>query len=373
MSLLNQLFNRGVFGSKCKTCLNLAISRIKLLQNKRDLQLKHMRKEIAQFLQAGQEAIARIRVEHVIREQNIRAAYEILELFCEFVLVRVPILESQKKPIFGILNARPSAQPLYSPSSCLKNCEPNHMVRGKVLLNKSQYMDQTLAQQISPSHPIWECPAELREAIASIIFAAPRCSEVPDLLQIKNLFAAKYGKEFNMAATELRPDSGVNRAIIERLSVRAPPAEARLKVLKEIAQEFSLEWDSSNTEAELGKKHEDLLGGSKQIMADAILPQAPTKQSSPLSPPSNGAHSTLNTDNKQGSHRLQAPALVSNMPQVNANEIEPSIRNYMAHVQRETTSQSSDVLERAQAAIASAERATIAARAAAELVNVQFG
>ena len=45
-----------------KTCLNLAISRIKLLQNKRDLQLKHMRKEIAQFLQAGQEAIARIRV-----------------------------------------------------------------------------------------------------------------------------------------------------------------------------------------------------------------------------------------------------------------------------------------------------------------------
>lgn len=48
------------FGSK--TCLNLAISRIKLLQNKRDVQLKQMRKEIFQFLQAGQEAIARIRV-----------------------------------------------------------------------------------------------------------------------------------------------------------------------------------------------------------------------------------------------------------------------------------------------------------------------
>lgn len=41
----------------------MAISRIKLLQNKRDMQLKHMRKEIAQFLQAGQEAIARIRVQ----------------------------------------------------------------------------------------------------------------------------------------------------------------------------------------------------------------------------------------------------------------------------------------------------------------------
>lgn len=104
-----------------KTCLTLAISRIKLLQNKRDAQLKLMRKEIAQFLQAGQEAIARIRVEilrylylliiplrfpltgisfiqveHIIREQNVWAAYEILELFCEFVYARVPILESQK-------------------------------------------------------------------------------------------------------------------------------------------------------------------------------------------------------------------------------------------------------------------------------------
>ncbi|KAL2905169.1 IST1-like protein [Bienertia sinuspersici] len=80
----------------CKTCLTLAISRIKLLQNRRDAQLKQMRKEIAQFLQTRQDAIARIRVEHVIREQNIWEAYEILEMFCEFVLARVPVLESQR-------------------------------------------------------------------------------------------------------------------------------------------------------------------------------------------------------------------------------------------------------------------------------------
>lgn len=58
-----------------------------------------------------------------------------------------------------------------------------------------------------------DCPPELREAISSIIFSAPRCSEVPDLLQIKNLFTAKYGKEFIAAASELRPDSGVNRTV----------------------------------------------------------------------------------------------------------------------------------------------------------------
>ncbi|KAL9352483.1 hypothetical protein Peur_055163 [Populus x canadensis] len=57
------------------------------------------------------------------------------------------------------------------------------------------------------------------------------------------------------------------------------------------------------------------LGGSKQIVAEATLPQAPTKQSSPLSPLSNGVHRTINMDSKQGSHHLQASGTVSNMPQ----------------------------------------------------------
>uniref|UniRef100_A0A0R0EAJ0 IST1-like protein n=1 Tax=Glycine max TaxID=3847 RepID=A0A0R0EAJ0_SOYBN len=216
MSLLNQLFNRGVFGTRCKTCLNLAISRIKLLQNKRDMQLKQMCKEISQFLQAGQEAIARIRVEHIIREQNTWAAYEILELFCEFVLARVPIIENQR-----------------------------------------------------------ECPTELREAIASIIFAAPRCSDVPDLLHIKNLFTTKYGKEFVSAVSELRPDSGVNRTIIEKLSVSAPSGEVKLKVLREIAEEYNIAWDSSKTEAEFRKNHEDLLIFNK-VYIGCRLPTQPS-------------------------------------------------------------------------------------------------
>ncbi|XVE92575.1 hypothetical protein REPUB_Repub01dG0110000 [Reevesia pubescens] len=317
MSLLNQLFSRGVFGAKCKTCLSLAISRIKLLQNKRDLQLKHMRKEIAQFLQAGQEPIARIRVEHVIREQNICAAYEILELFCEFVLARVPILETQK-----------------------------------------------------------ECPSELREAVASIIFAAPRCSDVPDLLQIKNLFSTKYGKEFVISATELRPDSSVNRAIIEKLLVSAPSGEIRLKVLKEIAQEYSVEWDSSGTEAEFNKKHEDLLAGSKQVCAETAVFLSPSKQASIKSSPSNGAKPILPTDAKQASQHKQAPSHLSNVTLLTISEIEPSANNCTAgpvsNIKTETTSRSSDVLEQARAAIASAERATAAARAAAELVNFEF-
>ncbi|EFJ37292.1 hypothetical protein SELMODRAFT_66879, partial [Selaginella moellendorffii] len=186
-----------------KTLLRLAMSRIKLLRNRRELQVRGMRREIANLLQTGQEPSARIRVEHIFREQNIMAAYEIVELFCELVVVRLPIIESQK-----------------------------------------------------------QCPLDLKEAIASLIFAAPRCSDLPELLEVRGLFAVKYGKEFVASAGELRPDCGVNRRIIEKLSVRAPSGEVKLKLLKEIAAEHNIEWDASETEAELTKQHEDLLVGS---------------------------------------------------------------------------------------------------------------
>ncbi|KAJ4960344.1 hypothetical protein NE237_020254 [Protea cynaroides] len=319
MSLLNQLFNRGVLGAKCKTCLNLAISRIKLVQNKRDVQLKQMRKEISQFLHTGPEAIARIRVEHVIREQNIWAAYEILALFCEFVLARVPILENQK-----------------------------------------------------------ECPSELQEAIASIIFAAPRCSDLPELLQIKNLFTTKYGKEFVSAASELRPDTSVNRGIIEKLSVKAPSPETKLKVLKEIAKEYNLYWDSSSTEIEFSKKHEDLLEGSNQILDEAADSQMITRQVSVNSTLSNEVNPIITTRRNNDAQHLQIPTSTNgDMSLIGHDGAERSLTNLsegsMNNIKTETRSHSPDILEVARAAIASAERASASARAAAELVNVKFG
>lgn len=101
MSMLDAFFGKGggggaFRGAKCKTLLKLSIPRIKLLRNRRELQLRQMRRDIAKLLEAGQEATARIRVEHIIREENMMAAQEILELFCELVSVRLPIIEAQK-------------------------------------------------------------------------------------------------------------------------------------------------------------------------------------------------------------------------------------------------------------------------------------
>lgn len=60
-----------------------------------------------------------------------------------------------------------------------------------------------------------ECPLDLKEAISSVCFAAPRCSDLIELQQVQILFVSKYGKEFVAAASELKPDSGVNRKVYQ--------------------------------------------------------------------------------------------------------------------------------------------------------------
>lgn len=224
MSMLDSFFNKGFKGAKCKTLLKLTIPRIKLLRNRREIQLKQMRRDIAKLLENGQEATARIRVEHIIREENMMAAQEIMELFCELIAVRLPIIETQR-----------------------------------------------------------ECPLDLKEAISSICFAAPRCSDLPELQQVQMLFAAKYGREFVVAASELMPDCGVNRQIIELLSVRAPPVDVKLKLLKEIAEEHEVDWDPSVSETEFLKPHEDLLNGPNHIISGSTLPLPEEKHDASVS------------------------------------------------------------------------------------------
>jgi hypothetical protein len=57
------------------------------------------------------------------------------------------------------------------------------------------------------------CPIDLKEAIASVIFASMRCSDVTELADVRKNFTSKYGKEFATSALEVRPDSGVNRLV----------------------------------------------------------------------------------------------------------------------------------------------------------------
>ena len=57
------------------------------------------------------------------------------------------------------------------------------------------------------------CPIDLKEAVASVLFASQRLSDVPELSEIVKQFTTKYGKDFASSAIELRPDSGVSRLV----------------------------------------------------------------------------------------------------------------------------------------------------------------
>lgn len=54
------------------------------------------RKEIADYLSSGKDERARIRVEHIIREDYLVEAMEILELYCDLLLARFGLIQSIK-------------------------------------------------------------------------------------------------------------------------------------------------------------------------------------------------------------------------------------------------------------------------------------
>ncbi|WVZ65776.1 hypothetical protein U9M48_015087 [Paspalum notatum var. saurae] len=207
------LLRRSFSASKCKTEARMATARMKLLRNRREAQVRQMRRDIAALLRDKQEDTARIRVEHVIREQNFMAANEIIELFCELIVTRLPIIAKQK-----------------------------------------------------------ECPADLKEGICSLIFAAPRCSELPELGRIRDIFEKKYGKDFVSAAVDLRPDAAVNNLLIEKLSVKKPSGQTKLKVLKDIAKEHQIDWDTTDSEQELLKPPEELIKGPSTFVEASNMP-----------------------------------------------------------------------------------------------------
>ncbi|KAJ0521502.1 putative vacuolar protein sorting-associated protein Ist1 [Helianthus annuus] len=64
-----------------------------------------MKMELAQLLETGQERTARIRVEHVTREEKMVVAYDLIEIYCELIVARFPIIESQKTCLVDLKEA----------------------------------------------------------------------------------------------------------------------------------------------------------------------------------------------------------------------------------------------------------------------------
>lgn len=178
------MFSSGPAYTKLKTNLRLCINRLKLLEKKKtELALKS-RKEIADYMAAGKVERAKIRVEHIIREDYLVEAMELLEMFCDLLLARFGLIQQMKT------------------------------------------LDEGLA-----------------EAISSIIWVAPRLqSDVAELKIVAEQLAAKYGKPYALACRENGVGT-VSEKLMHKLSVQAPPKITVEKYMIEIAKYYSVDYE----------------------------------------------------------------------------------------------------------------------------------
>ncbi|KAI4385932.1 hypothetical protein MLD38_003917 [Melastoma candidum] len=173
---LDRLLGRGFRASKFKTLLKLVVSRVVIQRNRCRVHVSQYRSDVTQLLMLGHHDQSLVRVEQVIRELNMLDAYAMIEGYCILLAERVDLIEREKF-----------------------------------------------------------CPGELKEAMSSLIFAASRCGELPELHEVRRCLASRYGREFADQAVELRNGCAVSPKIIQKLSAKQPPLEIRTKLIGEIA------------------------------------------------------------------------------------------------------------------------------------------
>lgn len=163
--------------SNCKKLIRRVQCRLKLLKNKRCSIVRQSRDDVAQLLKYGLEQSAFDRVEQIFKDESIVAVYDLLDHFCEFIVIHLSYIRKHK-----------------------------------------------------------DCPNDINEAVSSLIFASARCGDLPELLVIRKLFGERYGQRFALVALELLPGNLVNQQIKENLSIKSVPNDVKYKLVDEIAR-----------------------------------------------------------------------------------------------------------------------------------------
>ncbi|GAB4832303.1 hypothetical protein Ancab_006314 [Ancistrocladus abbreviatus] len=231
---LDALLGRNFNTSKLKKLAKLAVFRATVLKNERQTRCYYARSDVAQLLCLGHAEQALLRVEHVIKEQNMTDVFAMVEGYGHFLGQRVSLIQRNK-----------------------------------------------------------EFPDELREAISGLIYMSPRVGGFPELIHIREIFTLTFGKEYSASAMELHNNHDVDPKMIQKLSTGRPSLESRLTVLKEIASEngmaLQLEEEASvlrKVHWRPKKKHKDAVAadeeafesaGNAAVAARATVELSPTK------------------------------------------------------------------------------------------------
>ncbi|KAK6944983.1 Vacuolar protein sorting-associated protein Ist1 [Dillenia turbinata] len=177
--MLDGLLGRS-FSSKCKWSIKVIITRIDAIRRKKNATLKFLKKDIADLLANGLDINAYGRAEGLLAELTHTYCYNFVEQSCECVLKHLSVMQKQS-----------------------------------------------------------ECPEDCREAVSSLMFAAARFADLPELRDLRNVFQEKYGNFLEYF---------VNKQFIENLGSNISTRERKIQLLRGIASEFSISWDAKGFE-----------------------------------------------------------------------------------------------------------------------------
>ncbi|XP_034481876.1 IST1 homolog isoform X4 [Drosophila innubila] len=179
------MFSSGPNYNKLKTNLRLAQNRLKLLEKKKAEITQKSRKEIADYLATGKTERARIRVEHIIREDYLVEAMEIVEMYCDLLLARFGLIQQMK-----------------------------------------------------------ELDAGIAEPVSSLVWVCPRLqSDVAELKVISDIFVHKYGPQFGEHSRTATGEHYVSEKLMHKLTLQAPPKLLVENYLIAIAKNYNIEFE----------------------------------------------------------------------------------------------------------------------------------
>ncbi|KAF3967001.1 hypothetical protein CMV_008954 [Castanea mollissima] len=161
--------------------------RITIQKKRNDSIIRQSRADIAQLLQTGQLDQVFARVERLFKDQNLLAAYDQINDFCECIIT-----------------------------------------------NFSHLCEQRDVQSL---------PIDVRQALANLIFAASRCGELPELNLLRHYFRARYGCEFETTNVELRHDNIVTSQIKQNLCKLVISYDEMSQLISEIGKEHTLDFE----------------------------------------------------------------------------------------------------------------------------------
>ncbi|XP_016494705.1 uncharacterized protein LOC107813904 [Nicotiana tabacum] len=163
--------------SKCKNLIKRVECRLKLLKNKRSCIIRQLRDDLSELLRNGHYEIVTERVEQLFMDEKMVAVYDLLENYCEFIIHNLPYIRRHK-----------------------------------------------------------DCPNDINEAVASLIFASARLGDLPELVMIRKLFGERYGQRFETSALQLLPGNLVSHQIKDNLCTNCVSDEEKYRLVDEIAR-----------------------------------------------------------------------------------------------------------------------------------------